>query len=271
MTIANTRKSIFITGAASGIGAETARYFSERGWFCGLYDVDRDGLERVAAELGEGNSVHAFLDVRDRGDWANAMEQFAEATDGQMTVLFNNAGVGRHGWFEEISGEDNDWIIDVNVKGVINGVQAALPLLEATDVARIVNTASTAGLIGGPKLAVYTASKFAVRGLTESLNVELAPLDITVTTLMPWFVDTPILNIGAHEGANINMKNQIEETGANVYPVSLAAERTWEAAHGDKEVYYTVGKDAASAARAVRFMPKRVRAQMKKTMEPRER
>ena len=150
MASANGRKSIFITGAASGIGAETARLFSKEGWFCGLYDINTAGLADVAGELGAGNSVYAKLDVRDRNDWALAVKSFSEATDGNMHVLFNNAGIGRHGWFEDISGEDNDLVVDVNVKGVINGVQACLPLLKDTAGARIVNTASTAGMVGSP-------------------------------------------------------------------------------------------------------------------------
>ena len=131
MSQAGGRKSIFITGAASGIGAETARYFSKRGWFCGLYDVNEQGLADMSAELGEKNCITARLDVRSRDDWQSAVKAFSEATEGAMNVLFNNAGVGRHGWFEDVSGNDNDWVIDVNLKGVVNGVQAALPLLKA--------------------------------------------------------------------------------------------------------------------------------------------
>ena len=213
--------------------------------------------------------MQAALDVRSRDDWASAVAGFGESTGGQMNVLFNNAGIGRHGWFEDISGEDNDAIIDINVKGVVNGVEACLPLLKETASARIINTASTAGLVGAPRLAVYSATKWAVRGLTEALHIELKPLDVTVTTLMPWFVDTPILSMGAREGANVNMKQEIEEGGADVYPVSLAAERAWDAAHGD-EVYYTVGKAADRAHRAVRFMPKGVRKRMLKDLPERD-
>ena len=129
MGTANGRKSIFITGAASGIGKATAKLFADRSWFVGLYDVNEEGLADVAREIGEENCIYAKLDVRNRADWTAAIHAFGKATDGRMTVLFNNAGVGRHGWFEEMSGEDNDWVVDVNVKGVINGVQAAMPLL----------------------------------------------------------------------------------------------------------------------------------------------
>ena len=158
MGSAGGRKSIFITGAASGIGAETARLFHKRGWFCGLYDINETGLKEVEGELGAENCHVAKLDVTKRDDWAAAIEGFSAATAGKMDVLFNNAGIGRHGWFEDIPPEEADLIVDINVKGVINGVYAALPLLRTTENARIVNTASTAGVVGSPRLAVYSAT-----------------------------------------------------------------------------------------------------------------
>ena len=269
MSQAGGRKSIFITGAASGIGAETARYFSRRGWFCGLYDVNMEGLASVRSELGPNNSHSAKLDVRNREDWSAAVAGFGEATEGAMNVLFNNAGVGRHGWFEDVAGEDNDWVIDVNLKGVVNGVQAALPLLKATSGARIVNTASTAGIIGSPQLAVYSATKFAVRGLTEALDAEFRDIDIRVTSLMPWFIDTPILNIGEKEGSNHRMADQLKESGMNVYPVSIAAERAWDAAHG-KDIHYMVGKDAERARFMTRWLPGAIRKRVKQGVPPRD-
>ena len=88
MANANGRKSIFITGAASGIGAETARLFQSRGWFCGLYDIDEAGLKTVAEEIGAENCHVAPLNVTKREDWAAAMKGFGEATGGKMNVLF---------------------------------------------------------------------------------------------------------------------------------------------------------------------------------------
>ena len=268
MASANGRKSIFITGAASGIGAETARLFSEKGWFCGLYDINTAGLADVADKLGTGNSISAKLDVCSRDDWTLAIKGFAEATGGTMDVLFNNAGIGRHGWFEEISGEDNDLVVDVNVKGVINGIQASLPLLKKTAGARIVNTASTAGMVGSPRLAVYSATKFAVRGLTEALDAEFRDLGIRVTSLMPWFIDTPILDMGATEGANAKMADELRDAGQKVYPVSLAAQRAWDAAHGD-DIHYMAGKDAERAKFLTRWMPGLIRKQVRKSVPPR--
>jgi NADP-dependent 3-hydroxy acid dehydrogenase YdfG len=269
MTRSGGRKNIFITGAASGIGAETARYFSKRGWYCGVYDVNSEGIAQIADEIGLDNCHAATLDVRNRNDWNKAVLAFADATEGSMNVLFNNAGVGRHGWFEDVSGDDNDWVIDVNVKGVVNGVQACLPYLRETPGARIVNTASTAGIVGSPQLAVYSATKFAVRGLTEALDSEFRDLDIRVTSLMPWFVDTPILDMVAKEGANTKMSDQIKANGSNVYPVSMAAEQAWEAAHG-KDIHYMVGKDAKSARFMTRWLPGRVRKAVKKSVPSRD-
>ncbi len=263
------RKSIFITGAASGIGAATAKLFADRSWFVGLYDINEAGLAEVAAEIGADNCITGKLDVRSRDDWSSAMDSFSAATDGRLNVLFNNAGIGRHGWFETISGEDNDAIVDINVKGVINGVQAGLPLLRQTPGARIVNTASTAGVFGAPKLAVYVATKFAVRGLTEALDIEFSNIGIRVTSLMPWFIDTPILDMGTKEGSNVKMSDEIKQAGSEVYPVELAAERAWDAAHG-KEVHYMAGKMAERTRFAARFMPKRLKKTLEKSLGPRE-
>lgn len=269
MSGVNGRKTIFITGAASGIGAETARLFAKRGWFCGLYDVNHVGLKAVAAEIGPDNCHIAKLDVRDRADWSRAVAGFSNVTGGRMHVLFNNAGIGRHGWFETVPPEDNDLLIDVNVKGVINGVYASLPLLKATEGARIVNTASVAGVVGPPQLAVYAASKWAVRGLTEALDAEFNALGIRVTSLMPWFIDTPILEMGNKEGANEKMSDQMEASGVKVYPVSMAAERAWDAAHG-KDIHYMVGPNAERASRLMQWLPGLVRKNIRKNVPPRD-
>lgn len=268
MSGANGRKSIFITGAASGIGAETARHFSRKGWFCGLYDINEAGLRSVAAELGADNCHTARLDVTQRAAWAAAIAGFAGATGGKMDILFNNAGIGRHGWFEDIPPEDADLIVDVNVKGVVNGVYAALPLLKATPGARIINTASCAGIVGAPQLAVYSASKWAVRGLTEALDAEFRDLGIKVVSVMPWFVDTPILDIGRTEGANEKMSDQMKASGATIYPVSLAAERVWDAAHG-ADIHYMVGGEAERTRFMARWLPGLVRKGVKARVPPR--
>ena len=97
------QKTIFVTGAASGIGRATAQLFAERGWFVGLFDVNRRRLEETAAMLPDGQRISMTFDVRDRAGWARAVDTFGQATNRRMHVLFNNAGVGKGGWLEEMA------------------------------------------------------------------------------------------------------------------------------------------------------------------------
>lgn len=264
--MAEPQKSIFVTGAGSGIGRATAQIFAERGWFVGLSDVNAKGLEETSALLPEGQRISMELDVRDRNAWKRAMETFGQATNRRMHVLLNNAGVGCGGPIEEMPDADIDLTLDVNLKGVINGVNAALPLLRETPGARIVNVASVAGVFGAPNMAVYCATKFGVRGLTEALDVEFSKYGVRVVSLMPWFVDTAILDgrpSGATAGANRRIRDALTEGKVAIYPVRMAAERAWDAAHG-ADIHYMVGKEAERARFFARFFPSVMRNQVKK-------
>jgi NAD(P)-dependent dehydrogenase (short-subunit alcohol dehydrogenase family) len=263
--MADPQKSIFVTGAGSGIGRATAQLFAGRGWFVGLFDVNAQGLEATAAMLPEGQRISMAFDVRDRAGWARAVETFGQATNRRMHVLFNNAGVGKGGPIEEMPGEDIDLVLDVNLKGVINGVNAALPLLRETPGARIINTASVAGVFGAPNLAVYCATKFGVRGLTEALDIEFSRYGVRVVSLMPWFIDTAILDGHAAgvEGSNRRIRDTLTENKTPIYPVRMAAERAWDAAHGG-DIHYMVGKEAERARFFARFFPGAMLNQIKK-------
>ncbi len=264
--MAEPQKTIFVTGAGSGIGRATAQLFAERGWFVGLFDVNPKGLEETAALLPDGQRISMEFDVRDRAGWKRAVETFGQATNRRMHVLFNNAGVGKGGPIDEMPDDDIDLVLDVNLKGVINGVNAALPLLRETPGARIVNTASVAGVFGAPNLAVYCATKFGVRGLTEALDVEFSKYGVRVVSLMPWFIDTAILDglpAGSGQGSNRRIRDALTENKTPIYPVRMAAERAWDAAHGN-EVHYMVGKEAERARFFARFFPGAMRNQIKK-------
>ncbi len=258
------QKCIFVTGAGSGIGRATAQLFAERGWFVGLFDVSQAGLEETAAGLPQGQRLSMTFDVRDRAGWARAVEAFGQATGRRCHVLFNNAGIARGGNFDEVAQDDSDLVIDVNLKGVVNGIYACLPLLRETPGARIVNTASVAGVIGAPRMAIYCATKFAVRGLTESLDIEFERYGVRVTSLMPWFIDTAILDGRTNQESNRNFRDQLAENKTPIYPVRMAAERAWDAAHG-KEVHYMVGKEAERARFAARFFPNALRQRIRRT------
>ncbi len=266
MSQSRARNSIFITGAGSGIGRATAKLFASRGWFCGLYDVNSAGNTETAADLPADSFCTGTFDVRDRDGWSKAVHEFGAATGGQMHALFNNAGIGRYGWYEDIPQDDADLVIDVNLKGVMNGIYASLPLLEATSGARIVNNASSAGFLGAPQLAVYSASKFAVRGLSEALDVEFSEKGIRVIALCPWFIDTPILDTGQNNGASDHMRGSLQNL--DIYPVALAAERTWDAFHGDAGLV-KVGKAADRVHFLSRFFPGFLKKQLLKELAKR--
>ncbi|NKI18719.1 SDR family oxidoreductase [Spongiibacter sp. KMU-166] len=183
-------KTIFITGAANGIGLATAKHFAGLGWFVGLYDINSDGLQSL---LDSGEFPHAcgkHCDVTQRNSIKEALAHFGSHTNGRLDVLVNNAGVLSSGAFEDIKPEAHDLIIDINVKGLTTVAQEGFPLLKQTPGSTLVNLCSASSVHSLPLLAVYSASKFYVNGLTEALNIEWAQHDIRVTAVKPPIVNT---------------------------------------------------------------------------------
>jgi NAD(P)-dependent dehydrogenase (short-subunit alcohol dehydrogenase family) len=193
MTTAGTRKSIFITGAASGMGLETARLFAAGGWFVGGYDLNEAGLTALQAELGANNCIVRRLDVAEREAYREALAEFATATGGRMDVLFNNAGIGKAGLFDQQSFDDIMAVVNVNFIGVLNGIHLAAPLLKATPNALCFSTSSSSATFGMPGIAVYSATKHAVKGLTEALSTEFARYGVRVADTLPGLIDTPLI------------------------------------------------------------------------------
>ncbi|MEM9453514.1 MAG: SDR family NAD(P)-dependent oxidoreductase [Myxococcota bacterium] len=202
---------VVITGAGSGIGRATAMAFARQGARLHLVDIHQGRVEEVAAEARLAcPEAHAHVvDVRD----AEAMERLAEAIyarHSRVDVLVNNAGVGHGALVHETTLEDWRWVFDVNLWGVVHGIHAFVPrLIDQGGNAHIVNTASIAGLVGVPSMAPYTASKFAVVGLSEALGAELAPHDIRVTAICPGVISTDIIRAGRIEGAVGERKRQV--------------------------------------------------------------
>jgi NAD(P)-dependent dehydrogenase (short-subunit alcohol dehydrogenase family) len=255
-------RSIFITGGASGIGRATAVLFAARGWRVGLADVNEAGLAETRALLGGGgHSVHR-LDVRDRADWNAALAAFA-AESGRIDVLFNNAGINVGGPFAATSVPDIERAIAINLTGVVHGAHAAYPYLKAAAPGScLLNTASAAGIFGVSNAAVYSATKFAVRGLTESLDLEWAYDGITVAALLPSFIDTPLLD-AVPAGSNASTRDRVRAAGLEFTPVEQVAETAWAAVHGTR-VHYLVGKTARRLAFAARWMPGRLRRSLRR-------
>lgn len=258
-----TRKAILITGAASGIGLAAAERFVREGWTVGIADIDADGAATAHARLGEV-TIALPLDVRDRAQWRSALDRFAVFSGGRLDVLLNNAGIARYGWFEEVGADEMDLIVDINLKGVLNGAYQALDLLRATPGARLLNVGSCAGLVGAPRQAAYSATKWAVRGLSDALGVEFARFGITVACIMPWFVDTPILDSGSARG-NASFRTAIAEGGAAVCSVVEAADVIWAAANGG-DTAYIVGRDGRRLRFMARFFPGRLRQRLMKSV-----
>lgn len=253
------QKTIFITGAASGLGREVGRYFAGKGWFVGIADVNEAGMAETAALLPEGQSSIHRLDVTDRAQWKQAVADFGAITGGVMTVLFNNAGIGEGGPVQEMTDEAIDRMIAINFTGVISGTRACFDMLKNTPDSCVLYTASAAGIYGVADLSVYSATKFAVRGLAESHDIEFRKYGIKSRSLMPGFVDTNIISDVA-EGTNQTGKERLEEAGVLVSPVTIIGPAAWEAVHGEK-LHTPVNKMARQLAFAARWMPGRLRKQ----------
>ncbi len=187
-------KVAFITGGGSGIGLGMAKVFTAAGMKVVIADIRQDHLDKAMAEFADTNfQVHPIrLDVSDRAAFARAADE-AERVFGPVQLVCNNAGINMFSPMDECSYEDWDWILGVNLGGVINGVQTFVPRIKALGQGgQIVNTASMASFITGPGAGIYTTSKFAVRGLTESLRWSLAPYNIGVSVLCPGLVNSAI-------------------------------------------------------------------------------
>ncbi len=188
-------KTALITGGASGIGFAMARTFLGAGMRVVIADIDADALASAKAALEGANSevLAVQLDVTDRAQYAKVADR-VEQEFGPVDVLCNNAGVYRGGDIGKVTYEDWDWVMGVNVGGVVNGVQTFVPRMQARgNGGHIVNTASMAGMSTSPGLGVYNTSKFAVVGLSEAMQGDLAASDIGVSVLCPGMVRTRIL------------------------------------------------------------------------------
>jgi NADP-dependent 3-hydroxy acid dehydrogenase YdfG len=193
-----TGKVAFITGGASGMGLAMARSFSAAGMKVVIADIEDTALAAVAEEFAATNAdvLTLKVDVTDRA----AMEQAAQATEeafGKVHVLCNNAGVAVGGSIVDMTYEDWDWVMKVNLDGVINGLQTFVNRIRAHgEGGHIINTASIAGHMAIPALSVYNTTKFAVVGMSEAIRQDLAAHNIGVSVLCPGIVNTGIFDSG---------------------------------------------------------------------------
>lgn len=188
------KKVAFVTGAGQGIGKAIALRLANDGFAVAVADFNSTTAKEVAEQInrGGGSALDVTVDVSSREQVFAAVEK-ARLALGDFNVLVNNAGVAPSTPIEEITPEIVDKVYDINVKGVIWGMQAAIKAFRAQGHGgKIINACSQAGHTGNPELAVYSSSKFAVRGLTQTAARDLAPLGITVNAYCPGIVKTPM-------------------------------------------------------------------------------
>jgi NAD(P)-dependent dehydrogenase (short-subunit alcohol dehydrogenase family) len=187
-------RTAFVSGAASGIGRALAERLAGHGCPVAIVDQDEDGLQQTS-QLIDGLDVPILarrIDVRDRQAQMALAAEVAEWAPTPLGYVFNNAGVATSQGIADGSVEDDTWVLDINFGGVVNGVRAFLPILLRQDSGVIVNTSSVFGLVGIPFQSAYCASKFAVRGFTESLRHELRGTGVHAVTVHPGGVKTNI-------------------------------------------------------------------------------
>ena len=205
----NSMKRVFITGGASGLGRSIALKYAQEGYAVCIGDVnDERGQEVLSELLALGNDAcYLPCDVTIMQDLENVQNTLTERWGG-VDIVVNNAGVGgTSGPIDEVPLEDWDWVLDVNLKGVMRGVRAFTPLFKQQNSGYFVNIASAAGLFSPAHMGAYNAAKAGVISLSESLSYELAPFGIGTTVVCPAFFQTNLME---------NMKFTVEGVDENI-------------------------------------------------------
>lgn len=225
------RRAILITGAASGIGRAVARRYAREGWFVGCVDVNAGALDALRAELGSEAGWFRALDVTDRSALLAALDAYSSASGGRLDVLFNNAGIDAKGPYAAMPWQKIVDVVNINLLGGLSLIHAAIPRLKATPGSLCLSTASASAIFGAANMAVYSATKHAIRGLTEALAVELATDGVRVADILPGIIDTGMLSEA--------QKARLPTEGMwRVLPAETVAEAAWAAYAGDRLHWY---------------------------------
>jgi NAD(P)-dependent dehydrogenase (short-subunit alcohol dehydrogenase family) len=261
MQLAN--RTAVVTGAASGIGRAIAISLAKRGCHLAICDVNDAGLTSTSASINTPSWSGAplrvtkhHLDVSDRNA-VHALPSEVLAHHPSVDILVNNAGVALGGTFDQVSEEDFDWLLSINLFGVVRMTRAFLPLLHKSDDARLVNISSIFGVVTPPGQTAYCASKFAVRGFSNSLRMELRKSRIGVSVVHPGGINTNIArasrapkDLTADEVARAKAYAQ----KALVMPPERAGEIIVQGIERREERIF-VGKDAKALAVIERLAP----------------
>ncbi|MAV62424.1 MAG: short-chain dehydrogenase [Rhodobiaceae bacterium] len=251
----NKKKSIFITGAAGGMGSSTARLFKKNGWFVGCYDINESSLDELKSELGNEDIVYEQLDVTKKSQFEECLSNFSKNTNDTLDILFNNAGITEGGFFDEIPYENHIKIININVIGVINGIYSAASLLKNTENSLCISTSSSSGIMGMEMIATYSATKHAIKGLTESLSAEFSRFDTRVSDILPGVIDTPMISK--------EIRDHLPESGMwRLISSDEIAETVWASYHSN-DIHWYVPKELEDLEKVVANDPIKARDNLK--------
>jgi short-subunit dehydrogenase len=246
----NHKPSVFITGAAKGIGAETALLFARHGYRVGATDINEMDLSALRKMLGDDH-FYRCLDVTQADDFSHALSEFAAGNGGAIDVLINNAGIAFIDDFGKLPLEKHLAVTEVNVKGVQIGAFHGLPYLKKSRRAAMVNMCSLSSVYGVPSEASYSASKFWVKGFTEALNIEWENDGIFVCDVLPNFVATPMMAV-AH--------GKIVDSIGIYLTASDVTRVIWKAVQSRKTVHWEVDSWRPRLKRtAFRLLPQAAR------------
>lgn len=246
----NTKPAVFITGAAKGIGAETALLFARHGYYVAVTDINEKDLGELKKTLGKEH-FYRRLDVTKAEEYAAILAEFAQENGGKIDVLINNAGIAFIDDYEKIPLEKNLAITEVNVKGVQIGAFHALQYLKNSSQPSMISMCSISSEYGVPSESSYSASKFWVKGFTEAINIEWDRHGIYVCDIMPNFVTTPMMQ-AAHGKI-------VDSIGIRLTPSDVTAV-IWKAIQNRKRVHWEVDTWRPHLLRSVnKLLPKTLR------------
>jgi NAD(P)-dependent dehydrogenase (short-subunit alcohol dehydrogenase family) len=268
-------KSVFITGAGSGMGREGVRLFHANGWRVGAVDRNADGLTALGQELGDERLWIRPVDVTVKADLDGALADFcADNAGGGLDMMWNNAGIGESGWFEDVPYEATMRVVEVNYKAVLTGAYGALPYLKKTPGSLMFSTSSSSATYGMPRIAVYSSTKHAVKGLTEALSVEWERHGVRVADVLPGLIDTAILTTTPNHSADGGAPMTADELRATapkkglmrLMPAASVAEAAWEAYHNPKRLHWYVPKSVRMIDLLKGLSPEFVRGRIAKAL-----
>lgn len=267
-------KSIFITGAGSGMGREGVKLFHAKGWRVAAVDRNPSGLATLEQELGKDRLFTATVDVTDKAQLEKALADFCAGNPGGgLDMMWNNAGIGASGWFEDVPYEESMRVVDINFRAVLSGAYASLPYLKKAPNSLMFSTSSSSATYGIPRIAVYAATKHAVKGLTEALSVEWARHNVRVADVLPGLIDTAILvetknhsKDAPQPASSDDIRTRAPKKGMfRLLPASSIAEAAW-AAYGSTRLHWYVPNSLRWIDRIKAWSPEMMRKRIGKAL-----